>query len=168
MLIDTHSHLDDLADLPQQLGAARASGVGGWVVPGVAPQQWPRLMATVAATPGAWAAPGVHPQHANQWRPELAETLLELASAPRSVAIGEVGLDGQAAPELSLQSAVCRQMIGLARETGRPLLLHCRRATGRLLELLRCERADEVGGVAHAFALRGAQGLAGSKVLQLV
>jgi len=47
---------------------------------------------------------------------------------------------------------VLRQMIGLARETGKPLLLHSRRATGRLLNLLRRERADEVGGIAHAFS----------------
>lgn len=152
MLIDTHIHLDALPNLPRLLTEARNHGIDAWVVPGVAPAAWPQLMATVAATPGAWAAPGVHPRHADQWRPELADTLRQLAMAHQTVAIGEVGLDGQAGPELPLQEELFRQMIGLARETRRPLLLHCRRATGRLLELLRAERAAEVGGIAHAFS----------------
>jgi len=152
MLIDTHIHLDFLEHRPEALAAARARGIAGWVVPGVAPADWPRLMATVAATPGVWAAPGVHPQAAALWRPELAGELRQLAAGPRTVALGEVGLDGQSGPAAAVQETVLRQMIGLARETGKPLLLHSRRATGRLLNLLRRERADEVGGIAHAFS----------------
>ena len=152
MLIDTHIHLDYLEHRPGALAEARALGIAGWVVPGVAPAGWPGLMATVTAIPGAWAAPGVHPQAAADWRPELAGELRRLAGAQRTVAIGEVGLDGQVGPAREIQEAVFRQMIGIARETGRPLLLHTRRATGRLLELLRSERAFEVGGIAHAFS----------------
>jgi TatD DNase family protein len=152
MLIDTHIHLDALENLPEALAAARAGRIGHWVVPGIAPEGWPGLMAVVTATPGAWAAPGVHPQAAADWRPELAMELSRLAEEPRTVAIGEVGLDGQAGPDREIQEAVFRQMIGIARESGRPLLLHMRRATGRILELLRSERAFEVGGIAHAFS----------------
>ena len=152
MLVDTHIHLDYLADLPQALEAARAAGVGVWVVPGVEPRHWPRLLAAVAAHPGALAAPGVHPQAADQWKPELAGELLILAAGHGTVAIGEVGLDGLAAPEMALQESVFRAMIGIARESGRPLLLHLRRATGRALTILREERAFEVGGIAHAYS----------------
>jgi TatD DNase family protein len=152
MLIDTHVHLDFLEHLPEALAEARAAGIGGWVVPGVAPQDWPGLMVAVVATPGAWAAPGVHPQAAAAWRPDLAGELCRLAEDPRTVAIGEVGLDGQAGPSREIQEEVFRRMIGIARDVGRPLLLHTRRATGRLLELLRAEHAREVGGIAHAFS----------------
>jgi TatD DNase family protein len=152
MLIDTHIHLDDRALLPASLAEARTAGIGGWVVPGVSPAGWAGLMAAVAATPGAWAAPGVHPQAAADWRPELAGALRRLALAAQTVAIGEVGLDGQTGPDRAIQEAVFRQMIGIARESGRPLLLHMRRATGRLLDLLRSEHAEEVGGIAHAFS----------------
>lgn len=152
MLVDTHIHLDYLADLPRALDAARSQGIGAWVVPGVAPADWPRLMAAAAAVPGVWAAPGVHPQAAADWRPEQAEELLRLAADERTVAIGEVGLDGQTGPDRTTQEQVFRRMIGIARETKRPLLLHLRRATGRMLELLRSERAVEVGGIAHAYS----------------
>jgi TatD DNase family protein len=152
MLVDTHIHLDDLDDLPQALAAARDSGIGAWVVPGVEPARWPQLMAVVAATPGAWAAPGVHPAAAASWRPELGEALRQLACDQRCVAIGEVGLDGYCTAAMASQEELFRQMIRLARATDRPLLLHCRRATGRLLELLRSEQAMAVGGIAHAFS----------------
>lgn len=152
MLLDTHIHLDFFPQEPDPLAEARNRGVGGWVVPGVAPHDWPRLMATVAATPGAWAAPGIHPLAADRWRPELADALRSLAGSARTIAIGEVGLDRTAAPEETLQEEVFRQMIGIAREAKRPLLLHARQATGHLLELLRSEQAFEIGGIAHAFS----------------
>lgn len=152
MLLDTHIHLDFLPVEPAPLAEARGREIGGWVVPGVTPEHWPRLMMTVAATPGAWAAPGVHPQAADRWRPELAGELRRLAAAPRTVAIGEVGLDGQIGPDQAVQEAVFRQLIRLARETDRPLLLHMRRATSRVLKLLRAEQAQAVGGIAHAFS----------------
>ena len=152
MLIDSHIHLDYLSDVPQALAAARACGIGGWVVPGVDPRRWPQLLAAVAATPGAWAAPGVHPQAAANWQPGLANELYQLMANPQSVAIGEVGLDRQAGPAPAIQEEVFRQMIRIARDRGKPLLLHCRGATGRLLEVLRDERAAAVGGIAHAFS----------------
>ena len=152
MLTDTHLHLDFLPAGPRLLDAARAAGIGAWIVPGVAPGQWPRLMARVAGTPGAWAAPGVHPHHAGEWRPELAGELGGLLSEPRVVAIGEVGLDGQVGPELAVQEDVFRQMIRLACARELPLLLHMRRAMGRVLTILAEEGAAEVGGIAHAFS----------------
>ena len=152
MLIDTHIHLDCQADPAQMLAAARAAGVGAWVVPGVEPRHWPQLLATVAANPGTLAAPGVHPQAADQWRPELAGALLAMAAERKTLAIGEVGLDGLAVPARAVQEQVFRGMIGIAREAGLPLLLHLRRATGRALAILREERAFEVGGIAHAYS----------------
>ena len=152
MLIDTHIHLDYLENMPEAVAMARACGIGGWVVPGVEPARWPQLLATVVATPGAWAAPGVHPQAAGNWQPELAGELHQLAADPLTVAIGEVGLDRKAGPALAIQEEVFRQMIRIARATGKPLLLHCRGATGHLFDVLRSERAAEVGGIAHAFS----------------
>lgn len=152
MLIDTHIHLDFLPDGPRALAAARAAGIGAWIVPGVDPGQWSRLLARVCGTPGAWAALGVHPYHAGDWCPERAEELRSLSSSPQVAAIGEVGLDGQADSDPGCQESVFRQMIRLARDADRPLLLHMRRATARVLTILREERAVEVGGIAHAFS----------------
>lgn len=151
-LIDTHIHLNFLASPHAQLAEARQAGVGAWVVPGTTPRRWPELMAMVAANPGAWGAPGVHPMAAAEWRPEEhAPVLRRLADDPRLVAIGEVGLDRKAAVSPTLQEELFVAMIRLARELDRPLLLHARGGTDRLLELLRREEAQRIGGICHAF-----------------
>lgn len=152
MLIDTHIHLDWLADPPAQVAAARAAGVGSWVVPGVAPAGWEQLLAMVAATPGAWAAPGIHPLEAAAWDEEAGVRLEALLAGPHCAALGEVGLDRQSQVPLADQETVLRRQIAIARNHGKPLLLHCRGATGRLLESLRDERAGALGGIAHAFS----------------
>lgn len=150
--IDTHIHVDFLETPEALLAEARQAGVGAWVVPGTSRERWPEVMAMVARYAGVYAAPGVHPQAAQTWRPAHVEELRRLLQHPRVVALGEVGLDRQADSPWPVQEAVFRQMIALARESGRPLLLHSRRATGRLLELLNTEGASEVGGIAHAFS----------------
>lgn len=150
--LDTHVHLDFL-DAPQaRLDEARQAGVDTWVVPGTTSERWPAIMAAAASHAGVYAAPGIHPQAAAAFLPAHLDELRRLLQHSRVVAVGEVGLDGLSACPRPVQEAVLRQMIGVSRESGRPLLLHSRRATGRLLEVLRAERAVEVGGIAHAFS----------------
>jgi len=148
---DSHIHLDALPEPAAAVAEASRLGVAGFVAPAVAPDGWMDLLATVRACPGSRAALGVHPLAAAQWLPEHDPALLSLAAAAEVVAIGEVGLDRQAAADAATQERVLRSMVRLARRLDLPLLLHCRRATGRLLELLREEEAGAVGGIWHAF-----------------
>lgn len=151
--MDTHIHLDSLSAPALMLEEARKAGVAGWVVPGTTPDRWPGLMAAVAACQGAYAAPGIHPMAAETWRPDVHPAQLrQWASDSRLVAIGEVGLDRLVAAPWARQEEVFIAMIRLARELDRPLLLHARRGTGRMLELLRREGAAQVGGIFHAFS----------------
>jgi TatD DNase family protein len=164
-LFDTHAHLDAeplLAALDGELAAAGAAGVGDWVVPGVAPAGWPQLLAAVRRVPGARAAPGVHPLAAATWNAEVAEELRRLLARPETVAVGEIGLDALLeTPAAEVQERAFRAQLRLALAAGRPVLLHCRRATGRLLEILREEGAQQVGGILHAFSGSVESALAG-------
>lgn len=151
-LIDTHVHLDRL-DRPLEAAAeARLCQVASFVIPGIRPEGWPDLLRLAEQIPGAWAAPGIHPLAARTWTPDLERQLLEAAQHPKAVAIGEVGLDRQAEPSQALQEETFRHMIRLARELDLPLLLHVRRAVGRLLAILQEEQAAQVGGIFHAFS----------------
>lgn len=151
---DTHAHLDfpPLREhLREELALARAAGVGGWVVPGVSPDGWPALMATVAEVPEALAAPGVHPRAAANWSEKTAAALMLLLD--KAVAIGEIGLDGSlSSPSPAVQERAFRDQVRLAVAARRPLLIHCRKAMGRTLEILRGEGARRVGGIFHAFS----------------
>lgn len=150
--IDTHIHLDFLEAPQIQLAEARQAGVRVWVVPGVSGDRWAGLIATVEMHADVYAAPGVHPQAAESWQKSSLEELRRLMRHPRVVALGEVGLDRMVACPWRVQEEVFLQMIRLARETDKPLLIHARRCAERVLEILRQEEAGRVGGIFHAFS----------------
>lgn len=153
--IDSHIHLDCLGSPPLVAAAVRAAtnaGVGGYIVPGVEPKHWPRLLATVQNVAGALAAPGVHPQAAHCWDAGTALALEKLSVKREVVAIGEVGLDALVAIPAAVQEAALRGQLRLAIGAGLPLLIHCRQATERLLRILAEEDAGRVGGIFHAFS----------------
>lgn len=149
---DTHLHLDAFDDLKRHLGEARSAGIDGWVVPGVSPDGWSKILALAEGQSGVHAAPGVHPFSANRYRSENAEELRRLLAHPRAVAVGEVGLDRQTDVPRLVQEDVFVAMIRLAREADKPLLIHARESIDRVLEILQREGAAQVGGIFHAFS----------------
>lgn len=150
--VDTHIHLDRLVEPAQRLREAELVGVGAWVVPGVAPQQWPEVMATSALHDQVYLAPGIHPQAAGLVQEDHLGALRRLLGHEKAVAVGEVGLDRQIDVPWQKQEELFIAMIRLARETEKPLLIHTRRATERVLELLQKEGGAQVGGIFHAFS----------------
>jgi len=138
--------------LDKQLDEAREAGVSGWVVPGTSCDRWPKLMALAERYADVYAAPGVHPQSSAQCQEDDFESLRALLRHPKTVALGEVGLDRQVDSPWQVQEQVFIQMLRLARETDKPLLIHARRCTERILDLLQQEGAKHVGGIFHAFS----------------
>jgi TatD DNase family protein len=86
-------------------------------------------------------------------RLEELEFRVKSAENERLVAIGECGLDflrAESKPTRELQLEVLRAHVELARETGLPLSIHCVKAHGPLLEILR-ERPVPAS-VMHAYS----------------
>jgi len=150
--IDTHIHLDQLAEPSLLLKEAEKVGVGAWVVPAIAPQQWPGVMAAAALHERVYVAPGIHPQAAGQFQKSHLDELRQLLTRDKAVAIGEVGLDRQVEVPWQKQEELFIEMIRLAREMDKPLLIHARRSTERILELLHKEGGHRAGGIFHAFS----------------
>jgi TatD DNase family protein len=151
-LIDTHCHLDLeplAAHLPQVLAAARQAGVSRFVVPGVHPDGWKRIMA-LAAHHEILPAVGIHPMHAALADDNALSNLAGLAAD--SIAVGEIGLDPTYSVPLKTQEAAFREQLRLAGSRGLPVLVHCRRAFQLTLQLLREEKACHAGGIMHAFS----------------
>lgn len=152
-LIDTHCHLDlePLAThLPQVLAAARQAGVKRFVVPGVHPGGWERIMALAAAHHEILPAVGIHPMHAALADDDAFSDLN--GRAADSVAIGEIGLDPAYPVPLKTQEAAFREQIRLAVSRSLPVLVHCRRVFQLTLQLMREEKVCRVGGIMHAFS----------------
>jgi len=102
---------------------------------------------------GVWAASGLHPTLARSgFEYEKYKTL---AANKKVVAIGECGIDyfrsGKTQEEKTLQYKVFRAHIHLAREVKKPLIIHCRNAYDDLVQILKEEKADEIGGTIHFF-----------------
>jgi len=154
MLVDSHCHLDfpDLAaELDELLMRMGDNGVAHALCIGVTLENWRRVRDVAARHPQLSRTVGVHPDEASAREPSVDE-LIELAAGPKVVGIGETGLDYfRASGDLAWQRERFRTHIRAARACGKPLVIHTRAASADTLEIMRQERADEVGGVMHCF-----------------
>ena len=133
-LVDSHCHLQAdrfSGDVDAVLEAARQAGVERILVPGWDPASSRAALALVARHPWLDATVGVHPHQAAEVDDGAWERLAGLADDPRVVAIGETGLDfDRMFSPVDAQLANLRRNLRLARETGKPAILHCRSAAG--------------------------------------
>ena len=158
-MLDSHCHLDDPTfadDIDDVLARARAAGVVAFVVPGVRPDRQDPLAALTGEHRDVYPTTGIHPWIASELGDTTGELIasLELRLREGVVAIGEIGLDrsGPHAGSLSVQEALLRAQLDLARAESLPVILHVVRAHGRLLEILRSDGVPTPGGVVHGFA----------------
>jgi len=158
-LVDAHCHLDagyfpDGADAV--MARASAAGVIGFVVVGVGRDLQPARDAIALARrlpERVCACVGIHPHDASSWSLEAHATLRELSLAAEVVAVGEIGLDYHYdhSPR-DVQRDVFARLVGLAREVGKPIVVHTREAAEDTLTVLEREGAREVGGIIHCFS----------------
>ncbi len=135
MLIDSHCHLDHYTeDLPEVLARARAAHLAVLLAIGIGdgPATMHRALdlATTHTAPALaiYASAGIHPQEAAQATPEALTSLRDLASNPRTVAIGEIGLDFYHAdnPDPETQHQAFIAQMAIAAEARKPILIHLR------------------------------------------
>ncbi len=154
-MIDSHTHLDstpgDDADI---VARAQAAGVTKLLTIGTDVENSRAALAAAAAYPGVvYAAVGWHPNHAGDYRDEHAEALRELAGDPACRAIGETGLDyfrDHAAHEV--QARAFAAQIEIARDTGKPLVIHTREADDDTIATLTRD-AQDVTVILHCFSM---------------
>lgn len=162
MFTDSHCHLN-FPELANQLPAIRAA---------MAQAQVDRALCicTTLEEFGAvhqlaldhnnfWATVGVHPDNADVLEPSL-QDLLERASLPRVVGIGETGLDyyrlgERSVADMQWQRERFRIHIRAARQSRKPLVIHTRSASQDTVAILDEEGEDgsasSAGGVFHCF-----------------
>ena len=92
----------------------------------------------------AWcyAAVGIHPSSASVYTDEDIERIRELASHPKAVAIGEIGLDYYyGTDDREQQQELFRKQIRLANELRMPIMIHSRDAHQLTMDILKEEGA---------------------------
>ncbi|PFG04122.1 TatD family hydrolase [Bacillus sp. es.034] len=156
MLFDTHVHLNAEQfdeDLEEVLSRAREAGVGKMVVVGFDRPTINRAMELIGQYDFLYAAIGWHPVDAIDMNDEDLAWIEELSQHPKVVAIGEMGLDyhWDKSPK-DVQKEVFRKQIQLAKKVKLPIVIHNREATQDIVDILREEGAEEVGGIMHCFS----------------
>jgi TatD DNase family protein len=155
-LFDSHCHLAHIErPLEAVLDEAKAAGIEAVVDIGMGTAESRAAAERARGGRALYAAVGVHPNDLAEFDRDPAGTmaiLRELAAMPGVVGIGETGLDhyrDRSGPDL--QESAFRAHITLARDVDRTLVIHCRDAHARLLEILDTEGPpDRV--VMHCFS----------------
>ncbi|MFZ2362484.1 MAG: TatD family hydrolase [Anaerolineae bacterium] len=164
MFIDTHCHLNFHqfdADRDAVVQRAREAGVSVIINPAVDLATSRQAIALAEQYPGVYAQVGVHPNDCAQFDAGTLAELAELASHPKVVAIGEIGLDyyWERVPHRQ-QWAAFEAQLELASRLDLPVVLHCRDAHADLRDALRkwvpgaqIQRSeDAILGVHHAYS----------------
>ncbi|HEU0250629.1 MAG TPA: TatD family hydrolase [Solirubrobacteraceae bacterium] len=153
-MIDSHTHLDLCEDSDSELvERALAAGVKKMLTVGTDGSTCRAALGAAEAFPQVWAAIGRHPNYAKGFDDADLVELKALAEHQRCLAIGETGLDfyRDYAPRTDQERAFAAQ-IALAREMGKPLVIHSRAAEAETLEQLDRE-GNGVQVIMHCFSM---------------
>ena len=146
MLVDSHCHLEygGLVENQQAvLERAREAGISAFLNISTRKSEWHKVVGTAEREADIWASVGIHPHEADAHADLDAEALREAIGNPRVIAIGETGLDYYYdKSDRAVQRELFRTHIGVARESGLPVIIHTRDAEADTLEIAGCIDAN--------------------------
>jgi TatD DNase family protein len=156
-LIDTHAHLDDdrfEPDLATVLDRAKLAGVLTQICIATTLPSSRRCLQLAAEHDSLYASVGIHPNNAAQTKPADWDDIRSLIHAEKVVALGETGLDHHwDFTPFPVQQDYFARHLALSRETGLPVVIHCREAENDMLTMLRSDFLSHgpLRGVMHSF-----------------
>ena len=156
MIFDTHAHYDDEAfndDRQELLNSLEEAGIGAVVNVGASIQSTKNTLELIKQYPFIYGAVGVHPSETAELNEDLLSWLRHVAEKERVVAIGEIGLDYYwKEPEPEIQKHWFVRQLDVARQVKLPVVIHSRDAAKDTLDIMKAEKAQELGGVIHCFS----------------
>ena len=160
-LVDSHCHLDAEpfnADREIVIERARAAGVERMLAigSGGGPPDLEAGIRLAESHAFIYATVCVHPHDSSKATAETFTRIRELASHPKVLAIGEIGLDYHYdfSPR-EVQRQVFLEQLAIAAEFGKPIVIHTREAWDDTVSILREHWSG--GGIMHCFTGDAAQ-----------
>lgn len=152
-VIDTHAHYDDEAfdsDRFAVLDELFQNKVDRIINIGCTLKSSQTSLEFAARYEGMYAAVGIHPEETASLPDDYLDRLREMTKNPKTVAIGEIGLDfHRETHDKETQRLRFREQLSLAKELDLPVIIHSREATKETLEILSEFRPK---GVVHCFS----------------
>ena len=157
MLFDTHAHLDDPALYPDIDNVLKRAKEAGVTLINSVGCDWRSSLLNVHLAEKhpemIYASVGVHPSEVADIDEQVLAKLLELAKTPRVIGWGEIGLDYHYEnTNKELQQKYLRLQISLAKEAGKPIIIHDRDSHQDVVDILQEEHAGINGGILHCFS----------------
>lgn len=162
-MIDTHSHIDGTEyddDRNDTIARARQAGVSKIFVPAIDLKSVATVQAAATRYPGyAYPMIGLHPEEVKADYKEVLGEMRRLLqdnlsdeSAPKFIAIGEVGIDYYWSREYEKEQLDAFEIqVKWSVETRLPLMIHCRKGQNEMVGILNKYRDNLPGGVFHCF-----------------
>lgn len=156
-LFDAHCHLQDpriLTMAPQLIQKSLETGVVHFAVNGVSEKDWHQVKQMSHSYPSVIPCFGLHPWFIRERTPNWFTTLKQYLDSNPSSSVGEIGLDkGSHGKQIDFtdQVAVFQQQLELATELNKPASIHCVRAFGDLLEIMKSVGPFPAGVILHSF-----------------
>ena len=155
MIFDTHAHYDDEAfddDREKLLERMQNRGVEYVVNVGASMSSCKSTIGLVRRFPYVYGALGVHPDEVSELTEEDYQWLKKSIYKPKIVAVGEIGLDYHWNDNKEQQIEWFEKQMDIAREAELPIIIHSRDAANDTYEVMKANKADEIGGVIHCFS----------------
>ena len=156
MIFDTHAHYDDDAfdsDRDELLASMQTSGISHIVNVGANIATTRNTIKLTEQYPFIYGAVGVHPSDSAELDEEKLAWIKSVAVLPKIVAVGEIGLDYYwDEPERDIQKKWFIKQLEVAREVKKPVIIHSRDAANDTYEIIREQRAEEIGGIVHCYS----------------
>ncbi len=153
-LVDSHCHiplLKETASIEEILSDAKKHKIAHMLCVAIDLEGSPEIVQLAKKHQMISASVGVHPNTELQNALTIDE-IASIADDNEVVAIGETGLDYfRSEGDLSWQRERFRTHIQAAKELKKPLIIHTREAKEDVIQILKEERAEIVGGVMHCF-----------------
>ncbi len=156
MIIDTHAHYDDKAfdnDRHELLTSLEKSGIAAVVNVAADMKSLEDVPRLAHEYNFVYGAIGLHPDNVGALDDGVMDKMRHLLEDPKMVAVGEIGLDyhWNVEPKDVQMEAFARQ-IELAKEAGKPIMVHSREAANDTMQVIKDTRAYDAGGIIHCYA----------------
>ena len=142
LFIDLHSHLD-LLDIEKAIDNAMKKNVVIVMGSGISPESNRKILSfsrkydVVKASVGLYPIDAMATESGKDYSPDVDAEIEFLKKHKDEISfIGEIGLDYKTGTDKDSQKKLFRQMLGTAKELGKPVIIHSRRAEADVLEIL--------------------------------